>query len=331
MLERWGAEQISIRETKRGPEINCCCLIHGETHPSFSVNMRTGAWSCFACHARGKSIESLVREIEGLSTSHDVEVFLRTVGTKNVDEIRRDLQDKISVRKALAAKRGKEDFTETDEWMQYAECEHPYLYKRGFVKNIIGANRIGYDAKQRSITIPVFEHGVCRFMYRRFVDPQGKGAYRYPYDTDKSNYLWGLSRGKSKYQGSSIYVEEGALDALWLQQNGYKNSVAILGSFMSEVQAMKIIQLDPKEIVLFFDKDEAGYNATEHAGNLLLRLGARNVYYVRYLKNAGDDPQTCSPKQIAKMIGMKKHFYHFKLAWKVGRRSRIRHLRAIAQ
>lgn len=330
LYARWGLELATIRESRKGPQAVTCCPVHGETHPSFSVNMVTGAWSCFACHARGRDIESLVRTIEGLTSDDEVSLFLRTVGTKTVEEIRDDLRAKLQARKDLLARRGQPDLTETDEWEWYASLAHPYLKGRGFAKSIIRAHKIGYDPTQRAITIPVFEHGVCRFMYRRFVDPQGKGAYRYPFDIDKSNYLWGLDRPAKEYRDQTLIVTEGALDALWPRQHGHDQTVAILGSFMSEVQARKIAAVDPAEAVLFFDNDEAGYDATEHAGRMLVQMGLRNVYYLRYPRTAGNDPQTCSPHEIARMMDRRKHFHHFRLASRVGRRTRIRNLMAIA-
>lgn len=330
LYSRWGLEPVIIRESRKGPQAVTCCPLHGERHPSFSVNMQTGGWSCFSCHARGRDIESLVRAMEGYTSDDEVALFLRTVGTKTIGEIRDDLRARIAARKDLMAKRGRPDMTSTDEWKQYTTFTHPYLKKRGFDKAIIRAHKIGYDPLQRAITIPVLEHGTCRFMYRRFVDPTGKGAYRYPFDTAKENYLWGLDRPARDYDGKTLYVHEGALDALWLRQHGYDHTTAILGSFMSEVQGRKIANANPAEVVLFFDNDEAGYDATEHAGEMLLRFGVRKVYYLRYPRSAGNDPATCSAKQIARMVDRRKHFHHFRLASKVGRKTRIRNLMAIA-
>lgn len=331
ILQRWGINDVSFRDSRKGPQLVCCCPIHSERHPSFAINTETGAWSCFSCHARGKSIDSLVREMEGYTSNDEVALFLQSVGTKTVEEIRGDLRAKLQARKDIVAKRGRPDTTSTDEWEFYAQNTHAYLKRRGFENTIIGAHRLGYDPIQRAITIPVFEHGTCRFMYRRFVDPTGKGAYRYPFDIDKSNYLWGLDKAPRKYQGKTLFVSEGALDALWLRQCGYDNATAILGSFMSEVQGRKIAAMEPSEVVLFFDNDEAGYDATEHAGKMLLQFGIRGVYYLRYRRDSGNDPATCSPREIARMMERRKHYHHFRLASKVGRRTRIRNLLAIAQ
>lgn len=330
LYARWGLEPVVIRESRKGPQAVTCCPLHGERHPSFSVNMVTGGWSCFSCHARGKDVESLIRAMEGFTSTDEVRLFIATVGTKTVDEIRDDLRAKLQARKELVARRGQPDLTATDEWEFYAQNMHRYLKNRGFGKDIIRAHRLGYDPIQRAITIPVFEHGTCRFMYRRFVDPMGKGAYRYPFDIDKSNYIWGLDRPAKEYRGKILPVHEGALDALWVRQCGIPLSTAILGSFMSEVQARKIAAADPAEVVLFFDADEAGYDATEHAGKLLQTQGLR-VSYCRYTRSMGSDPATCTAQQVARAVERRKSYHHFRLASKVGRNPRIRRLQATAK
>lgn len=331
LFERWRLEGVSVRKGRNGDEAWACCPFHGETRPSFSVNMRTGKWNCLSCHERGSKIENLVGKLEGLDGKGEIEHFLRYVAIKQVDEIRDDLRSIMQQRKERLAARGRKDTTCTSEWKHYRGVEHSYLGRRGFSDRIVRQHRIGYDARARAITIPVFEHGICRFLYRRAVSDQARPKYLYPEEITKSDYLWGLDLPRSTYRDQTLYVTEGALDALWLRQQGITCTAAVLGSFMSDAQARKIADLDPKEVVLFFDNDEAGYDATEHAGKLLMSYGIRAVFYIRYPRDAGNDPQTCTGRQISNMLVRRKHYNHFRLASKVGRRRRIRRLLATAQ
>ena len=53
---------------------------------------------------------------------------------------------------------------------------------------------------------------------------------------------------------------EGALDTMWLNQNGY-TSVALLGASFSYAQQNRLKALHPEEIVLCLDNDDAGQKA----------------------------------------------------------------------
>ena len=51
---------------QRGNELWCHCPFHVDRYPSFSVNLESGAWYCFAC-AEGGSIYQLVTRL-GIET-----------------------------------------------------------------------------------------------------------------------------------------------------------------------------------------------------------------------------------------------------------------------
>lgn len=331
LYQRWRLENVIVREGHNGDEAWACCPFHSETKPSFSVNLRTGKWHCLGCHERGRSINGLIAKIEGLTSDAEVSEFIRYAAVKQVDEIREDLRAVLRDRKDNMSRRSLPDTTSTDEWRIYASGEHPYMLKRGFESDTMRAYRIGYDASAQSVTIPVFEHGTCRFVFRRSVRRDARPKYLYPQNVTKSCYLWGLDKDKSVYRGKPVIITEGSLDALWLKQHGYEGAVAILGSFISREQVRKILALDPSEIILFFDNDDAGYDATKHAGKEFLDSGIQRVCYLRYIEGSGDDPQGCNAKEIQKMIRRKKHFRHLHLAHRVGNKRRIRRMLAMTK
>lgn len=44
---------LSDREYKiKASELSCCCPFHEEQHPSFSINLETGLYNCFACNEK---------------------------------------------------------------------------------------------------------------------------------------------------------------------------------------------------------------------------------------------------------------------------------------
>ena len=70
----------------------------------------------------------------------------------------------------------------------------------------------------------------------------------------KSQVLFGVDKIQDF---NKLFVVEGALDCMWLNQNGYP-SVAILGASVSKKQLGLISSLNPSEVVLSLDNDTAG-------------------------------------------------------------------------
>ena len=45
---------LAGREYKiNGENLNCCCPFHDDKHPSFGINLQTGAYQCFSCEEKG--------------------------------------------------------------------------------------------------------------------------------------------------------------------------------------------------------------------------------------------------------------------------------------
>tara|TARA_Y100000034_G_scaffold74318_1_gene89410 strand:- start:1548 stop:2570 length:1023 start_codon:yes stop_codon:yes gene_type:complete len=53
----------------QGDELRARCPLpkHNDGNPSFAINLKTGKWNCMGCSSAGKSIESLVARVLGIS------------------------------------------------------------------------------------------------------------------------------------------------------------------------------------------------------------------------------------------------------------------------
>jgi DNA primase len=324
LYERWGLEKVVLRHERSGPELYACCPFHGENTPSFSTNIETGKWYCFTCHERGTEVESLIQKMEGFHSKSEIDLFMREYGTVTVDERTAKLKEKLA---SLQMKRlpEPEDLTEDKNWDTFTRYEPRYLYQRGFDSATVGAHYIGYDKGNEEIVIPVLEHGKCRFTYTRTTTKRKRAKYLYPKDIDRARYFWGLDKDKDAYDGATIILNEGALDALWLRQQGHEDTLGILGSHVSQLQIKKLLALNPAEVILFFDNDDAGYEALKDAGKRLQAAGMNNVSYVRYPKGtAGADPQSLTKKQIDRMLERRRHVRHFYLKDKIAHPTQVR-------
>jgi len=95
-----------------------------------------------------------------------------------------------------------------------------------------------------------------------------------------------------------IIITEGAREVMKLWQEGFRNSVAILGAYLSDEQFMLLTKLAPKRLVLMFDGDKAGRNISKQVKEKTEELF--NVQVVQLPE--GIDPKQYCQKQIENAI-----------------------------
>jgi DNA primase len=90
---------------------------------------------------------------------------------------------------------------------------------------------------------------------------------------NKSEILFGLDKAKKdiKLKDYSILVE-GQMDLVMLHQAGLTNTVASSGTALTENHLVKLRRLSER-IMMSFDADSAGFNASDRAAKIALSLG----------------------------------------------------------
>jgi len=88
---------------------------------------------------------------------------------------------------------------------------------------------------------------------------------------NKRKNLFGLNLAKKSKAGSLLLVE-GNLDVVALHQYGFDNAIASLGTSLTEEQAA-LMGRYTDQVVLLYDGDNAGQNATQRAIPILERAG----------------------------------------------------------
>ncbi len=89
----------------------------------------------------------------------------------------------------------------------------------------------------------------------------------------KSKFLYGLYQAKRAIrEEESVIVVEGYFDTVALHQFGIENTVAPCGTSLTEDHLRMLTRL-AKKIIVFFDQDEAGINATVKSMELGLKNG----------------------------------------------------------
>lgn len=285
----------------------------------FSVNADLGLFNCFSCHISG-SLPHLLRmlhvpsdrialETKGLSAALEENRRLRS------QELQRQWYHKDPLEAAVPLSKV---VLKPYEWMPLK------LVDDGFHPDLLREQSIGFDPLNQRITFPIFDlygrlagvMGGRQFdwqepkykVYRgRQVDPVTKRvsesdfgpwfAEMYPdYTWQNHDHLWGFNEVYPhlfySQEVQTVIVVEGFKARLWLLQNGYRNTVAIMGSKLSERQKQLLLRPRAK-IILFLDNDLAGQDGMRKSGRDL-NLRNDSVWVARYPPHRWE----CQPDQL---------------------------------
>ncbi|RUM66013.1 MAG: DNA primase [Sulfurospirillum sp.] len=293
-----------IELKKSGANFKANCPFHGENTPSFVVSPAKQIYKCFGCGVGGDSIK-FVMEYEKLSYPEALEklasqynITLRhTEGNKSFSKEKKIMEDlNLFFRKNLS---------------NNPTALH-YLHERGIYESSIEKFEIGYapesfksleymrdkgvsftDAKDFGL-VAVDEKGraYARFTQRitfpiftpagKIVGFGGRTITNHPAKYinspqskifDKSHLLYGYHKAKTTIlQKGEIIITEGYLDVIMLHQAGFTNTVATLGTALTNYHVPIIARGDPK-VILAYDGDKAGRAAAFKAASMLSAKG----------------------------------------------------------
>ena len=233
---------------KNGRELICCCPLHIDSNPSFSINLDNGRWICFAGCGQG-GIKKLYKLLNLDYAANKVENK-----EDELDTMMRGLQDKETVVEV------NEEATVLDDKIldHYKTKDYEYMLSRGFTEKTLKKFEIG--RYRNFVTIPVRdEKGRLLAVLGRALD-KSEAKYKpiipskgYP----KSKVLFGLDKiGKNI---NTVLIVEGPLDAMKAQQFSVP-SVAIQGSSISKGQ-INLIMRHFGSVCVATDNDDAGKEA----------------------------------------------------------------------
>lgn len=110
----------------------------------------------------------------------------------------------------------------------------------------------------------------------------------------KGRVLYGLDQAKMvAKQLDKIILVEGNMDVLACHQHGNKNVVCTSGTALTKEQ-IKLLQRYTKTIVLAFDMDSAGQEATQRSIDILLQEENLDIKIIQI--SSGKDPDECISK-----------------------------------
>lgn len=295
---------------KRGRNMVGLCPFHGEKTPSFNIYTETDSFYCFGCGASGDVI-SFIMKIDNLDYVEAVKFLAQRAGMDMPEDGYDDSISRLRKRvyeanreaaryfyKTLISERGRAglDYFRSrmladstirhfglgfadDNWSSL--CEH--LKSKCFSDSeLVAANlavrrRSGkgiYDRFTNRVMFPIIDlrGNVIAFGGRIMTDEKPK--YLNTSDTPvfkKSENLFSLNNAKNSGSRTLILCE-GYMDVIAVNQAGFQNAVATLGTALTNEQAV-LMKRYADEVIICYDADEAGQKATARAIPLLRNAG----------------------------------------------------------
>jgi len=148
-----------------------------------------------------------------------------------------------------------------------------------------------WDRFRQRIMIPIHdEHGELVAFGGRVIDDTAQPKYLNTSQTalyDKGRTLFNLHRArKSIHEMKHAVLMEGYFDAITAWQANVTNVVATSGTALSDHQ-VRLLKRETQELVLAFDRDDAGLNATQRA----IELASKSGIYIKVVRvPQGKDP-----------------------------------------
>lgn len=286
------------------------CPFHGEKTPSFNIYTENGSFYCFGCGAGGDVI-TFIMKIENLDYVEAVKFLAQRAGMEMPENTYDDSLSKLRMRIYEANREAARFFHATllsqrgqgglnylrgralsdrtirhfglgfadDDWNSL--CNH--LKNKGFSEyeiysaNLAFKRKNGngiYDRFVNRVMFPIIDlrGNVIAFGGRIMTDEKPK--YLNTSDTPvfkKSENLFSLNNAKSSGTRTLILCE-GYMDVIALNQAGFTNAVATLGTALTNEQAV-LMKRYADEVIICYDADGAGQKATARAIDILRNAG----------------------------------------------------------
>ena len=298
-------EEHGVHLKKSGRGFTGLCPFHSEKTPSFHVNPDTRSYKCFGC-GRSGDIFTILEEIDGLTKAEALKVLAERAGvelTSRRDPAEQEREKRLLAandtahfyfRQALrGTERGKEIARYLAErgispesidkfGLGYAPDSWDglvgYLRKKGYSdEEVVAAGLVGrsdrgvFDWFRHRLIVPIKDgRGRIIAFGGRAMRADQRGKYVNSQGTvlfNKSATLYALdaARAAIRKQNTAVIVE-GYFDAIALHQAGFENTVASMGTALTEDQYHVLDAMRIERAIVAFDGDAAGQSSAERRG-----------------------------------------------------------------
>ena len=325
-------------DSKSVKEIRAFCPDHylftgrPPSHPNWTVNVRTGETMCFT-EGRGSNLLWTVRRIFDCDVRDAIKFLTNSESDLDMVNINMSaIRHRISQIREQGEERlpvnGLDAIAREIENRHMSEAAYRFFIQppgKKYPTNILSETVDRYWVFERTwgyytnrVIIPFATRGVLDGFCA--LDILGKDVWlrRHPLKTEddykkvlypanfvSGNFLFGLD--DCQPEAEFVVVTEGAREVMKLWQEGFPNSVAILGSYLSDNQMNMLTRLNPKRVVLMFDGDDSGVRTMSRIRDKLKRtlgnsMEGRESRIQSCFVPRGRDPKNLSRADFEAMI-----------------------------
>ena len=298
-----------VNLNRRGRNFVCLCPFHSEKSPSCTVYPENDSFFCFGCGAGGDVI-TFIRKIENLEYIEAIKFLAERSGMTMPEDAQNNDLSKVKAR-VLEINRIAARYFYSQLTSKNGEKGLRYFASRGLLPDTIKKYGLGYatdswDSLKKHLNSQGFSDdelvtaAVCSRTQKgsvidsfrdraifpiidlrgnvvafggRIIDATGP-KYLNSSDTPvfkKSRNLFSLNFAKNS-KLDRLILAEGYMDVISINQAGFENVVATLGTALTQEQARLMSQYS-KEVIIAYDSDGPGQAATHKAINLLSEVG----------------------------------------------------------
>jgi len=318
------SEHVALR--KRGRTLEGLCPFHNEKTPSFHVNPERQIWKCFGC-GLGGDVFSFIQKIDNSSFPEAVESLARKAGVtiERTERAARQASEKERLVRAnnIACAFFRNMLTKSQTALDYIDRRGisettVEKYKLGYapdswdsLANHLTQQRVSeadalragliisrenspgfYDRFRDRLIFPILDSSERVIAFGGRVMGEGEPKYLNSPETPlfaKNKTLYGLNFARKAISAQDrLLIVEGYMDAISAQAAGFENTVATMGTALTE-EHVNVIARFTKNVILSFDADSAGMAAAMRSYPIFERAGLN----VRILgMPRGEDPDS---------------------------------------
>lgn len=291
---------------QKGKNFFGVCPFHDDTNPSMSVSREKQIYTCFSCHATG-NVFQFIMDYEHVEFREALEILakranvpLKNVSIKKQTDKYEDLYEiyRLSgkyyqnnmntnygkkAKEYLASRKIGEDMIKEFEIglsLPSMNDLTQLLTKKNYpltTLNQIGLANDNNDAFIDRIMFPLYDvSGKIVGFSGRIYEKNGLNKYLNTKETPifkKGLTLYHYHVAKEATRTSKqVIIMEGFMDVIRASSIGIKNTVALMGTALTNEQANLIKRLSPN-VILCLDGDDPGKKATLAIGNHLAKFG----------------------------------------------------------
>ena len=305
----------------KGKNYFCVCPFHDDSNPSMSVSREKQIYTCFSCHATG-NVYTFLENYEHWSFKETLkylgDLVGIDVGIKNYEH-KNSKYDKLYEAYVLALKYYQNNLAsplgrEARKYLNDRKITDAMIKEFSIGLSLTGnsltelltkkeyslaeLNKLGLSSDNRDIyhdriMFPLHDiNGKPVAFSGRIYKDNNQNKYLNTKETEifkKGHVLYHYHIAKEEARKEKyVLVMEGFMDVIRASSIGIKNTIALMGTALTQEQVQLIKRLSPN-IILCLDGDNPGQEAMLKAGELFLK---ENIEVKTIILPEQDDPDT---------------------------------------